>query len=80
MRKAKAPFLACQMSKWFYDTSTGTATRAARCGSLLEGLRLSTLKQDGHGGHEDLRGSGRRSVIPYVHGESCCIAVCVVQL
>jgi hypothetical protein len=30
---------ACQMSKWFYDTSTDTATRAACCGSLLEGLR-----------------------------------------
>jgi hypothetical protein len=27
-----------------YDTSTGTATTAAHCGSLLEGLRLSTLK------------------------------------
>jgi hypothetical protein len=25
----------------FYDTSTGTAVRAVRCGSLLEGLRLS---------------------------------------
>jgi hypothetical protein len=35
---------------------------------LLEGLRLSTLKQDGNGGYEDLRGSGRWSVIPYVHG------------
>jgi hypothetical protein len=22
-----------QMSKWFYDTSIGTATRGARCGS-----------------------------------------------
>jgi hypothetical protein len=32
----------------------------------------STLKQDEHGG---LRGLSRRSVIPYVHGESCCIAV-----
>jgi hypothetical protein len=21
----KAPFLVCQMSKWFYNTSTGTA-------------------------------------------------------
>jgi hypothetical protein len=27
--RQKAPFLMCQMSKWFYDTSTGTATRAA---------------------------------------------------
>jgi hypothetical protein len=25
----KKPFLTRQMSKWFYDTSTGTATRAA---------------------------------------------------
>jgi hypothetical protein len=39
---------------------------------MMEGLRLSMLKQDGHGG---LRGSGRRTVIPYVHGEDCCIAV-----
>jgi hypothetical protein len=39
----------------------------------MEGLRLSTLKQDGHGG---LRGSTRQSVIPYVHGESCYIAMC----
>jgi hypothetical protein len=31
------------------------------------------LKQDEHGG---LRGSGHRSVIPYVHGESHCIALC----
>jgi hypothetical protein len=38
----------------------------------MEGLRLSTLKQNGHGG---LRGSDRHSVIPYVHREDCCIAV-----
>jgi hypothetical protein len=29
----KPPFLARQISKWFYDTSTSTATRATRCGS-----------------------------------------------
>jgi hypothetical protein len=29
----KAPFLVHQMSKWFYDTSADTATRAAHCGS-----------------------------------------------
>jgi hypothetical protein len=39
----KAPYLMCQMSKWFYGTSTGTATRAARCGSLLEELRCLEL-------------------------------------
>jgi hypothetical protein len=33
----------------------------------LEWLRLSMLKQDGHGGHKDLRGSDRWSVIPYIH-------------
>jgi hypothetical protein len=29
----------------------------------LEELRLSTLKQDEHGG---LRGSGRQNIIPYI--------------
>jgi hypothetical protein len=38
-----------------YDTSSGTTIRAARRGSLMEGLRLSMLKQDRHGG---LRSSG----------------------
>jgi hypothetical protein len=28
-KMTKKPFLTRQMSKWFYDTSTGTATRAA---------------------------------------------------
>jgi hypothetical protein len=32
-RTTKGLFLARQMSKWFYDTSIGTATRAACCGS-----------------------------------------------
>jgi hypothetical protein len=34
------------------------------------------LKQDKHDG---LCGSDRRSVIPYVHREDCCIVVCVIQ-
>jgi hypothetical protein len=42
----------------------------------MERLRLSMLKQDEHG---DLRGSGRRSVIPYIHGEDYCIDVCALQ-
>jgi hypothetical protein len=62
--------------KVVYDTSPGTTTRTARGGSLMEGLRLSTLKQDGHG---DLCGSGHQSIIPYVHGEDCCIAVYFLQ-
>jgi hypothetical protein len=59
-----------------YDTSPRTTTKAAHGGSLMEGLRLSMLKQDGHGG---LRGSNHRSVIFYVHREDCCIIVCVLQ-
>jgi hypothetical protein len=56
--------------------SSETITRAARGDSLMEGLRLSTLKQDGHG---DLRDLSHRSVISYIHGESCCITVYVLQ-
>jgi hypothetical protein len=36
---------------------------------LLEGLRShKVLVIREYGGHEDLRGSGRRGVISYVHG------------
>jgi hypothetical protein len=36
---------------------------------LLEGALVSwSLALDERSGHEDLRGSGHRSVIPYVHG------------
>jgi hypothetical protein len=46
---------------------------------LLEGLRShEVLVMREYGGHEDLHGSGRRSVIPYVHGRMelyCCILV-----
>jgi hypothetical protein len=35
--KHKAPYLARQMSKWFYDISTDAATGAARCGSFVGG-------------------------------------------
>jgi hypothetical protein len=59
------------MSKWFYDTSTSAATGVACCGFLLEGaLVFWSLAMNERGGHEDLRGSGRRSVIPYVHGRT----------
>jgi hypothetical protein len=38
---------------------------------LLEGSLVSwSLAMDERGGHEDLRGSGRRSVIPYVYGRT----------
>jgi hypothetical protein len=59
-----------------YDTFSETTTRATYGGSLMEGLRLSMLKQDEHDG---LCGLDHRSVIPYVHKENCCIVVCVLQ-
>jgi hypothetical protein len=38
---------------------------------LLEGALVSwSLAMDERGGHKDLRGSGHRSVIPYVHGRT----------
>jgi hypothetical protein len=38
---------------------------------LLEGALVSwSLAMDERGGHEDLRGLGHRSVIPYVHGRT----------
>jgi hypothetical protein len=38
---AAPPYLARQMSKWFYDTSAGAATGAARYGSFVgEGFGL----------------------------------------
>jgi hypothetical protein len=58
------------------DTSSETITRVDHGGSLIEELRLSTLKQDGHGG---LCGSGHWCVIPYVHEKDYCIVVCVLQ-
>jgi hypothetical protein len=58
------------MSKWFYDTSTGAAPREqSAVVLLLEGALVSwSLAMDKRGGYDDLRGSGRQSVIPYVHG------------
>jgi hypothetical protein len=62
--------------KVIYDTSPEIITRAAHRGSLIEELRLLTLKQDGHGGLRDL---DHQSVIPYVYGEYCCIIVYALQ-
>jgi hypothetical protein len=56
------------------DTFTGTATRVARCGSLLEGLRLSYAQA--RWTQEFLSGLGCRSIKPYIHWY--CIVVCVV--
>jgi hypothetical protein len=35
---------------------------------------------DEHDEHLDLRGSGYRSIIPYVHGrDGCCITMCLLK-
>jgi hypothetical protein len=74
--KSKSPLPSVPNIEVVYDTSPRTTTRAAHGGSLMEGLRLSMLKQDGHGG---LRSLDHRSVISYVHGEDYCIVVCALQ-
>jgi hypothetical protein len=39
------------------------------CGSFVGGAQIAVeLANREYGGHQDLRGSGRWSVIPYVHG------------
>jgi hypothetical protein len=55
------------MLKLFYDTFTGTASRAARCDSFVgEGLVSRMLAIEEHGGNENLRGLGSQSVTRYV--------------
>jgi hypothetical protein len=74
--KRKNPLPGTPNVKVVYDISPRTTIKVARGSSLMEGLRLSTLKQDGHSGLCD---SGRWSVIPYIHGEDYCIVVYVLQ-
>jgi hypothetical protein len=52
--KRKSPLPRAPNVEVVYDTSLGTTTRVAHGGSLMEELRLSMFKQDGHSG---LRGS-----------------------
>jgi hypothetical protein len=62
------------------DTSTNTATRAAYCGSLLEGLGLSysPLMDQARWISRFLSGSDCRSVIHYVY--SSCIVESALKL
>jgi hypothetical protein len=69
------------MSKWFYNTSTGTTARVAHYGSLFEGVKVRLdLGQISQSGHKDLRGLGCQSVTPYVHGMRCCIGCMMFKL
>jgi hypothetical protein len=72
--------LSKQMSKWFYDTSTGAATGAARCDSFVgKTFSLLVVSSSERSGLGNLRGSGRLSVIPYVHRrtELSCAQACL---
>jgi hypothetical protein len=56
------------MSNWFYDTSIGAAIGAARCCSFVGGgFGLLVVSYGQTRWVKNLRGSGRRGVIPYVH-------------
>jgi hypothetical protein len=59
------------MSKWFYDTFTGAAQEQSAV-VLLWGRYLASwlLALGEHGGDNDLHGSDRLSIIPYVHGKT----------
>jgi hypothetical protein len=69
-----------RLSKWFYDTSTRAALQQPTV-VLLWGRPLASwlLVLGERGGHKDLHGLGRLSVIPYVHGrtELYCAQACL---
>jgi hypothetical protein len=71
---------AVALTKWFCDTSTRAAQEQPVV-VLLRGRLLASwvLALGERGGHGDLRGSDRLSVIPYVHGrtELYCAQVCL---
>jgi hypothetical protein len=68
------------LSKWFCDTSTGAAQEQPAV-VLLWGMSLISLllALAERGGHGDLRGSGRLSVISSIHGrtELYCAQICL---
>jgi hypothetical protein len=68
------------MSKWFYDTSTGAAQEKPTL-VLLWGMPLAfwLLALGERGGHDDLHGLDRLSIIPYVHErtELYCAQACL---
>jgi hypothetical protein len=72
------------LSKWFYDTSNGTATGAAHCAFLLRRALASwSLAINERGGRKDLCGLGRRNIIPYIHrrtGLYCSSPSCLCEL
>jgi hypothetical protein len=68
------------LSKWFYDTSSDTATRAARGGSLIGGTKALDAQDVSYEGTRWTRGftwfrlSERNTIRP--RENESCIAVC----
>jgi hypothetical protein len=67
------------VSKWFYDTSTGTGTRAAHCGSFVgEGLGASNVSYGGTWWRRGFTWFGPSKLIPFVHGRIGVLMYCCV--
>jgi hypothetical protein len=70
------------MSKWFYDTSPGTATRAAYEDSLIGGTKALYTQGVSYEGTWRVTwfGPPERNTLCPQENEGYCIVVCVVQL
>jgi hypothetical protein len=71
--------------KWFYNTSSGTATRAARGGSLIGETKTLHTRDVSYEGTRWTRGfiwfrSLERNTLRLRENESCCIIVCCSSL
>jgi hypothetical protein len=65
----RAPTWRAKCQSGFTTLSPVPLLEQYRCVSFVGGSQIAVeLVIREYGGHEDLRGSGRRSVIPYVHG------------
>jgi hypothetical protein len=69
------------LSKWFHNTSSDTVIRAARKGSLIRGTKTLDAQGVSYDENDGLRGSGHRSVIPYINGRmGVVVLLCVVLI
>jgi hypothetical protein len=74
------PVIRC-LSKWFYDTFLGTASRAACGGSLIGGTKALNAQCISYEGTQWTRGftwfgPPERNTLRPRENESCCITVC----
>jgi hypothetical protein len=67
------------MSKWFYDTSLSNATRAARRGSLIGGIKAFHARGVSHEGTRWFTWFGPPERNTYVHGRmKVVVLLCVL--